>query len=151
MTSETYKINNQFECNKKCLVHSLTCKKCLKQYVGQTLDTLQHHWNNYKSNGRKFQRSEPCMQEHLFRHFSSAGHNGFLSDDSVTFIDKTYPSDPLKGENIWRETLRTMGPMSLILKIASEFYHFDNVEVGTSYYAHVFHFMDYWNGLFFRT
>ena len=75
----------------------------------------------------------------------------FFSDDSVTFIDKTYPSDPLKGENIWRETLRTMGPMSLILKIASEFYHFDNVEVGTSYYAHVFHFMDYWNGLFFRT
>ena len=67
MTNETYKINHQFECNKKCLVYLLTCKKCLKQYVGQTIDTFRHSWHNYKSNDRKFQRSEPCMQEHLFQ------------------------------------------------------------------------------------
>ena len=69
---------------------------CLKQYVGQTIDTFRHRWNNYKINDRKCQRSEPCMQEHLFRYSSSPGHNGFLNDVSVTFIDKTYPSDPLK-------------------------------------------------------
>ena len=97
VTNKIYnKINHQFECNKKCLVYLLTCKKCLKQYVGQTIDTFRHRWNNYKSNDRKFQRSEPCMQEHLFRHFSSPGHNGFLTDISVTFIGKTDPSDPLK-------------------------------------------------------
>ena len=79
-TNETYKINHQFECNEKCLVYLLTCKKCLKQYVGQTIDTFRNHWNNYKSDNRKLQRSEPCMQEHLFRHFSSPGHNGFLND-----------------------------------------------------------------------
>ena len=39
------------------------------------------------------------MQEHLFRHFSRPGHNGFLNDVSVTFIDKPDPSDPLKREN----------------------------------------------------
>ena len=46
----------------------------------------------------------------LVRHFSSPDHNGFLNDVSVTFIDKTDPSDPLKRENFWRETLMTMAP-----------------------------------------
>ena len=106
--TKKHKINHQFECNEKCLVYLLTCKKCLKQYVGQTIDTFRHRWNNYKSNGRKFQRSEPCMQEHLFRHFSSPGHNGFLNDVSVTFIDKVDHSDPVKRENFLREILVTM-------------------------------------------
>ena len=48
------------------------------------------------------------MQEHLFRHFSSPGHNGFVNDVSVTFIDKTDTSDPLKRENFCREALMTM-------------------------------------------
>ena len=114
MTNETYKINHQFECNEKCLVYLPTCKKCLKQFVGQTIDTFQHRWNNFKTNDRKFQPSEPCMQEHLFRHLSSAGHNGFLSDvNIITLIVKTNFSDPLKRENFWRETLTTMAPYGL--------------------------------------
>ena len=48
------------------------------------------------------------MQEHLFRHFSSPGHHGFLCHVSVTLIDKTEPSDPLKCEAFWRETLMAM-------------------------------------------
>ena len=53
------------------------------------------------------------MQEHLFQHFSSPGHNGFLNDVSVTFIEKTDPSDPLKRENFWRKLLMTMAPHGL--------------------------------------
>ena len=74
VTNETYKINHQFDCNEKCLVYLLTCKKYLKQYVGQAIDIFRHRWNNYKSNDRKFKHSEPYMHEHLFRHFSSPGH-----------------------------------------------------------------------------
>ena len=29
------------------------------------------------------------MQEHLFKHFNSMGHNNFLNNISVTLIDKT--------------------------------------------------------------
>ena len=50
------------------------------------------------------------MQEHLFRHFLSPGHNGFLDDLSITFIDKTNPSHPLKREDYWRGTFKTMAP-----------------------------------------
>ena len=39
------------------------------------------------------------MQEHLYRHFSSLGHRGFLNDVSVTLIDKTDESDPKKRED----------------------------------------------------
>ena len=53
------------------------------------------------------------MQEHLFRHFSSPGRNGFLNDVSITFIDKTDPSDPLKLEDYWRRTLKTIAPFGL--------------------------------------
>ena len=37
----------------------------------------------------------------------------FLKDVSLTFIDKTDPSDPLKRENYWRGTLKTMAPCRL--------------------------------------
>ena len=69
-TQNTYKINHQFNCSKKCLVYLLTCNKCFKQYVAQTVHEFRRTWNNYKSNDRKFLRLESYMQEHLFSHFS---------------------------------------------------------------------------------
>ena len=48
----------------------------------------------------------------FFSHFSMAGHDGFLNDVSITFIDKTDPSDPLRRED-WRQTLKTMVPYGL--------------------------------------
>ena len=56
---------------------------------------------------------EKCMQQHLFRHFSSLGRNGFLNNYSITFNDKTDFSDPLKREDYWRRTLKTMAPFRL--------------------------------------
>ena len=44
------------------------------------------------------------MQEHL------AGHDGFLNDVSITFIDKTHPSVSLRREDYWRQTLKEMLP-----------------------------------------
>ena len=32
---------------------------------------------------------------------------------SITFIDKTDPSKPLKRENYWRSALKTMAPLGL--------------------------------------
>ena len=90
----------------------LTCNKCFKQYVGQTVDEFRRRWNSYNSNDRKFQRLEPCMQEHLFSHFSMAATTG-LKDVSITFIDKTDPSGPLQTEDQWRKTLKTMAPYGL--------------------------------------
>ena len=60
------------------------------------------------------------MQEHVFKHFSSMDHNGFLNDVSITFINKEDPSAPLKREDYWRRTLKSMAPFGL--NIEDSFY-----------------------------
>ena len=59
----------------------------------------------------------------MFWHFSSPGHNGFLNDVSLTFINKIDSSDPLKRENFWRETLMTMGPYGLNIEDSVWVFH----------------------------
>ena len=74
VTHTPYKINHSFDCNDKCLIYLLTCKTCLKQYVGSTTDCFRYRWNNYKCNDRKNARGGACLQEHLFEHYNSEGH-----------------------------------------------------------------------------
>ena len=95
-TRETYKINHQFNCNNKCLVYLLTCKVCFKEYLGQTVEEFRLRGNNYQFNDHKYQKLEPCMQQHLFEYFNSEGHHCFLEEISIRFIDKIDPSEPFK-------------------------------------------------------
>ena len=53
------------------------------------MDDFRYRWNDYKFSSRKFDRKESCMQKRFYRHFSSPGDMGFLSDVSATLIDKT--------------------------------------------------------------
>ena len=62
------------------------------------------------------------MQEHLFSHFSMAGHDRFLNNVSITFIDKIDPSDPLRREDYWREILKQWFLTDLTLKTVSDWY-----------------------------
>ena len=62
---------------------------------------------------RKHSRKESCMQEHLFKHFNSMGHNGLLNNVSITLIDKTDGKNPKKREDYWRRTLKTYSPFGL--------------------------------------
>ena len=98
-TSESFKINRKLSCDDNCLIHLLTCNCCGKQYVGETTDEFRLRWDNYKSNDRKNTRNGSCMLEHLFEHFKSEGHSGFLGNVSITLIDKT-DGKILKGERI---------------------------------------------------
>ena len=53
------------------------------------------------------------MQQHLFEHFQSPGHTGFIEDVCITLIDKTDPFIPTKREDYWRQTLKTLAPHGL--------------------------------------
>ena len=88
VTGETFHINHELNCDDKCLIYLLKCKVCKKQYVGETKDAFRLRRNNYKDNGRKFERNESCMQQHLYQHFYSEGHNGFLGNVSISLNDK---------------------------------------------------------------
>ena len=57
--------------------------------------------------------NEACMQKHLFEHFKSEGHSGFLVNVSITLIDKTDRKDTKRRENYWMYTLKTYTPFGL--------------------------------------
>ena len=113
MTGETYIINDRFDCNGRCLLYLLTCNKCKMQYVGQTNYHFRSRWNNYNSDSRKHGQEATCVQQHFFNHFCTSGHCGFLEGVSLTFVDKIDRSDPLKREDYWRSTLKTIAPFGL--------------------------------------
>ena len=86
-----YKINQRFTCSDKCLVNLSSCKVCGMQYNGQTNDEFRYRWNNYKDNNQKSLRDEDHKQASFFAHFQTAGHNGFMNDIEIRFIDKADP------------------------------------------------------------
>ena len=112
VTQNTYKINHHFTAAKNALFIYLHAINALNN-VGQTIGKFCQCWNKYKSNDRKFQTLEACMQEHLFSHFSMAGQDRFLNNVFIIFIDKTDPSDPLWREDYWTQKLKTMVPYIL--------------------------------------
>ena len=87
--------------NGKCLIYLLLRKICGLQYVASTTNPFRYRWNSYKDNNRKAERGVEQMQPDLFEHFTSKGHNGFLEDCTITFIDKTDGADPTKREEYW--------------------------------------------------
>ena len=104
-----------------CLIYPLTCNKCRKQYVGWTVDTFRYRRNNYGSNSHKHVHSISCTQEHLYKHFCDIEHRGFLNDVSITFIDKTDPTNLLQREYYWKHT-STFAPYGLSLLILISFW-----------------------------
>ena len=112
-TSETFQINHERNCNDKYLIYLLQCRVCKKQYVGETTDEFRLRWDHYKGNDKKFQRNETCMQQHLYEHFYSKGHNGFLVNVSISLIDKTDGFQPKKRENYWMKNPEYPSPLGL--------------------------------------
>ena len=110
VTGETFIINHKLDCNARCVVYLLKYLKCKIKYVGLAVDQFHLRWSNCKSGSRKYSQGGSCMQQHLFNHFCTSGHAGFLGNVSITFIDKTNPSDPLKREGYWQPTLKTRAP-----------------------------------------
>ena len=97
-TKQKYKINHHLNCNDKCLIYLLSCKVCGLQYVASITDKFRFRWNNYKENDRKALRGEEHMQPELLEHFAAGNHGCFLTDCSITLIDKTDGSDPTRRE-----------------------------------------------------
>ena len=67
-----------------------------------------HKMNNYKCCSCKYAERKSAKQQHLFDHFIEDNHNDFVQDVSVTFINKTDPSDPSR-----RDALKTLVPKDL--------------------------------------
>jgi hypothetical protein len=73
----TFHINHHFDCNSQRVVYLITCGKCSKQYVGNTVTSFRLRFNNHKSSLNRFSmgRRGLCGQ-HLYEHFFEEGHSG---------------------------------------------------------------------------
>ena len=56
------------------------------------------------------------IQEHVHEHFCDSEESGSINDFSVTFIDKTNPTNLIQGKNCWKHTFQTSVPYSLNIK-----------------------------------
>ena len=97
VTKKTYKTITNFTAVAN--VYLLTSKKCLIQYVGKTLDEFCYWWNNYKNNSRNYDCKQPCMQRHLYEHYSSIGHCGFLEHVNTIYW-QNWPLTSLKERGL---------------------------------------------------
>ena len=107
VTGKTFKINHKLNCDGECLIYLFMCECCGKQYVGESTGEVRNRWNNYKCNDRKYVWNEDCFQKHLFGHFHSGEHTGFLENVKITLFDKTNGQNSKKREDYWRTTLKT--------------------------------------------
>ena len=84
-----YKINRNFNCNRKCLIYLLSSITCGKQITGRIVDKFGSEWNNFKTDSRKAASGniESCKQQFLQNHFLQDDYCGFLEDVEVTLID----------------------------------------------------------------
>ena len=103
VTGETFQINHERICNDKCLIYSLKCMVL---------------WKHHKDNDRIFQRNESYMQQHLYEHFYSEGHYGFLGNVSISLIDKTDDFQPKKRENYSMRILKALVPLGFNVESA---------------------------------
>ena len=94
-------------------IYLLTCNKCRKQYVGQIVEIF--------AIGGIITDLTPVnmrMANHTCRNTCTninSEHRSFLNDVSITLIDKTNPTNPLK-KNYWEPTLKTFVPYGLNMK-----------------------------------
>ena len=104
MNNKTYNIRHTLTCNSRNDIYLITCKKCKKQYVGQTSQLrprfTQHRFTINSDNGYP-----------VARHLNSPGHS--INNLQITAIDHLPRADSialLNKETYWIHTLKTMEP-----------------------------------------
>ena len=93
-------MNENFNCNSKCLIYLLNCKTYGKQYAGKAVDRFKSKWNNYKTDAIKSANGNiiSCKQQFLQNYILQNSHNGLLVDVELALIDNNQDSEPKKRE-----------------------------------------------------
>ena len=105
------------DCNSENVVYLLSCRVCNLQYVGSTVTSFRLRFNNHKSRiatHSKASRAYKDMDDPLYKHFCSAGHQG-VKDVEVTLIDRVNGNecDLREKEGQWAYRLKTLTPDGL--------------------------------------
>ena len=92
----------------------ITCKKCKKQYIGQTHQLVSNRMNSHKFDIRNM--SDPSFSTNVAIHFNSNGH----SIEDFSFMPIDYVSNNMNRllkETYWIHKLDTLYPKGLNAKV----------------------------------
>ena len=114
-TGRTYTTRKNVDCTSNNLVYCISCKKCGKQYVGQTMNTVKKRFQGH------FYLMKHKKEDHeVSRHFNQPDHKG-LDDVEIHilwFINHDAKKDETKNIRLryefdWIHRLRTQIPLGL--------------------------------------
>ena len=111
VTGETFLAKVTATCKTANVIYLMECRKCKKQYVGETENPLHLRINGHRSD---FHRKLP--DKPVAVHFNSPGHS--FEDMTVMVIERMQLSDSAKRklrESYWIHTLRSLSPHGLNL------------------------------------
>lgn len=109
-TKNTYSINMEINCQSTYVIYLIQCKKCGKQYVGQTSNTLNTRIRNHLYDIIRGDDTKPVA-----KHFSSNNHN---SNDVTVIGISLAPRDVnkrLRLEDSWIDIMKTRSPWGMNL------------------------------------
>ena len=120
---ETFQTMKNISCRSSNLIYCISCNKCNKQYVGQTMlrlkDRFIHHFRDIETDNK---------EKSVSRHFNSKDHVGIknMTIFVLEYIRKP-PRSPQaisirnKRENCWTHTLRSLAPNGLNMENPKEY------------------------------
>ncbi len=114
-TNWTYKCKMNITCKSSNLIYCIQCNICQKQYVGQTMNTIQQR---FQCHFEDIQKNK--TEKDIGRHYNSNGHSG-TKDMSIYVLDFIYEHPrtrlALELRNViehhWIQRLRTQLPWGL--------------------------------------
>ena len=102
----TIPVNNGLHCLSEGIVYALSCRRCGKQYVGQTARSMRHRFAQHRSALKTVTMS-------LYSHFTRY-HRTACLDVSVTFLEQVPEADTRRErERFWIGLLDTTIPRGL--------------------------------------
>ncbi len=114
ITDKTYNMRHDTNCSTKDVIYMITCKKCSKQYVGQTSQPVSKRMNSHRFDINNCM--DPAFSTHVATHFNMDQHS--MADFSFVPIDcVTNGLDRLCKETYWIHKLKTLYPDGLNSKL----------------------------------
>jgi len=110
VTNRKYKLKHNINCKTKNVIYLVTCRKCSKQYVGQTSMALCDRINNHLSCIRKNKDTPISL------HFNTINHS--INDFNIQGIEKINSNNNITDmlnvrELFWRDLLQTVFPQGI--------------------------------------
>ena len=116
VTNESFSLKCSANCSSKDVIYLITCKKCKKQYVGQTHQQVSKRMNSHRFDVRNYDESCSSYSSNVAIHFNNNQHT--FDDFSFMPIDIIHDNmERLCKETFWIHKLRTMYPEGLNSKV----------------------------------